>query len=349
MTTLYKHSSRPEWGMAQLLAERDGKRVYSFSDGRERTFPVSHWSLMVPVGAGPAEDTAPPVSSPPGAPDANDMRALRLQTRLLGDAFTTERYARSVAEQPREGMFGNSGYHLMNEVMSGWLVGEREHFAAGLARAIELLEHGRRVGEQYGNSPAFYAALHAEALALAYWLSGDLVRMKELFHAAALAETEYFDGDPKGRRTTEGSLLLRWMAAGDPQRGLEVARAVKIARPRAHPEDPKTGYQHRYYDTLGRTLTALAEDLVKGAPGRAVYARAMKYLSRELAKELSRRDYGFFDFPEHAVWMKVFTGDVLGVGDPETALASLYLLMPTVKQPAAIARRLAACSLLRER
>jgi hypothetical protein len=134
--------------MAQLVAERDGKRIYSFSDGRERTFPVSHWSLMVPVGAGPAEDTAPDVSATPGAPDASDMRALRLQTRLLGDPFTTERYAMSVAEQPRAGMFGNSGYHLMREVLSGWVVGERERLAPGLARAIELLEHARRVEEQ---------------------------------------------------------------------------------------------------------------------------------------------------------------------------------------------------------
>ncbi len=346
MTTLYKHSSRPEWGMAQLVAEGAGKRTFSFTDGRERTFPASHWNLMQPVDAAPAGDAAPAASATPGASDANDMRALRLQTRLIADPFTTERYARSIAEQPQAGMFANAGYHLMREVLSGWLVGERELFAAGLVRAIELLEHGRRVEEQYGDSPAFHAASHAEALALAYWLSGDLARANELFCAAAIAETEYFDAEPGGRRTTEGSLLLRWMAAGDPQRGLDTARGVKIARPRAHPEDVKLGYQNRYYDALGRTLAALAEDLVKGASKRAVHERAMKYLTRELAKELARNDYSFYRFPEHAVWMKVFVGDVLGVGDPELALASLYLLMPTVKQPAAIARRLAERSRL---
>ena len=66
-----------------------------------------------------------------------------------------------------------------------------------------------------------------------------------------------------------------------------------------------------------------------------------------VARALSRDDYSFVTIPEHAVWMKVFAGDVLGIGDPELALASLYLLMPTVKKPAAVARRLAASSLLR--
>ena len=137
------------------------------------------------------------------------------------------------------------------------------------------------------------------------------------------------------------------MAAGEPQRGLDAARGVEIPRPRAHPEDWKTARQDRHYDTYGRTLTALAEDLVKGAPKRAVYENAMKYLARELAKELSRDDDSWVDIPQHAVWMKVFAGDVLGIDDPELALASIYRLMPTVKQPPAIARRLAASSLPR--
>ena len=209
MTTLYKHSSRPEWGAAQLVAEEGGKRTFVFTDGRSRTFPASHWNLMQPVGAGAAGDAVPAASSTPGTPDAKDLRALHLQTRLLGDPVTSEIHAKAIAEQPRAGTYAN------------------------------------------------------------------------------------------------------------------------------------TGYQDRYYDTYGRTLAALAEDLVKGAPGRAVHERAMKYLTRELAKNLSRDDYSFVSLPEHAVWMKVFAGDVLGIGDPELALAGLYLLVPTVKQPAAVARRLA--------
>ena len=63
MTTLYKHSSRPEWEMAQLIAEEGGKRTFVFSDGKARIIPASHWHLMQPVGADAAGDTVPAASS----------------------------------------------------------------------------------------------------------------------------------------------------------------------------------------------------------------------------------------------------------------------------------------------
>src|SRR5687767_7507599 len=122
MTMLYKHSSRPEWGMAQLISEAGGKRTFLFWDGKQRTFGEAHWSLMQPVGAGAADAAVPAAISTPEEPDANDMRALRLQTRILGDAVTARIYKNAIAEQPAAGMYGNTGYNIMSDVLEGWLV-----------------------------------------------------------------------------------------------------------------------------------------------------------------------------------------------------------------------------------
>ena len=150
--------------MAQLIAEADGKRTFLFWNGTQRTFPESHWKLMQPVGGGAVEAAAPAASATPRAPDATDLRALQMQTRILGDTVTSGLFAKAIAEQPDAGMVGNTGYHLVRDVLQGWLVGERDHVAKGLARAIELLEHARSVGERFGDPSVFYAARQAEAL-----------------------------------------------------------------------------------------------------------------------------------------------------------------------------------------
>jgi hypothetical protein len=348
MTTLYQHVSRPEWGKAQLIEEAGDKRTFLFWDVTKRTFCTSHWTMMEPVETGSSESDIAIRVAHQTVSEGTDFRALRLQTRLLGDAVTSDMYAKAITEEPREGMYANTGHNIMRDVLEGWLVGEWEHVAIGLSRAISFLEHARLVGERWGGDGyLFYAALHAEKLALAYWLRGDAVRANESFLASAIVATKHFESEPKERRTALGSLMLRWMAAGDPQRGLDIANNTDIAKPRAHPEDLKTGRQNRYYDANGRTLKTLAEDMVQGKPKRQIYDRAMKYVKKEIQVNLTRNDYSMVDFPEHAVWMKVFAGDVLGISDPKIAIASLYLLMPTVKQPPAIAQCLATQSFLR--
>lgn len=47
---LYRHSKRPEWGMAILAWEKGGRRAYQFQDGRLRKFKDGYYSLLEPVG-----------------------------------------------------------------------------------------------------------------------------------------------------------------------------------------------------------------------------------------------------------------------------------------------------------
>lgn len=47
--TYFRHSRRERWGVAVLLWERDGKRAYRFSDGKERIFKEQFCDLIVPV------------------------------------------------------------------------------------------------------------------------------------------------------------------------------------------------------------------------------------------------------------------------------------------------------------
>lgn len=47
---LYRHVKRPEWGVAIMAWERNGRRAYQFEDGRLRRFKEGYYSLMQPAG-----------------------------------------------------------------------------------------------------------------------------------------------------------------------------------------------------------------------------------------------------------------------------------------------------------
>lgn len=331
---LYKHKSRPEWGTAQLISEANGKRTFLFTDRTQRSFLQTHWGFMIPIDGAEA---APSVPAAPGPPGATDMRALAKHGAYVDGSAVTDSL---LNETPPAGQYGNTGYWLLREVLGGWIVGAREQVTPALTRVIELIEHGRAAGERWGNS-VFHIAQQAEALALAYWLRGEHDKADATFLAAAVASQEHFDTNPKERRTHAGNLLLRFIAAREPQRGLDALHAVKIPKPRADPEDLKTQRQNRYWDSYGKTMETLAEELIKGAPKRAIYDKVMKYVAAEIGKELERNDYGFVDVPRHIVLVKAFAGDLMGVADPELAIAMLYLLAPTVRQPPRIAALLA--------
>lgn len=49
-TGLYTHVKRPEWGVAIMAWERNGRRAYQFEDGRLRRFKEGYYSLMQPAG-----------------------------------------------------------------------------------------------------------------------------------------------------------------------------------------------------------------------------------------------------------------------------------------------------------
>lgn len=49
-TGLYRHVKRPEWGVAIMAWEKNGRRAYQFEDGRLRRFKEGYYSLMQPAG-----------------------------------------------------------------------------------------------------------------------------------------------------------------------------------------------------------------------------------------------------------------------------------------------------------
>lgn len=53
---LYRHTSKPQWGLALLAWERDGKRAYQFEDGKLRVFKEGYFQLLEPVDR-PADET----------------------------------------------------------------------------------------------------------------------------------------------------------------------------------------------------------------------------------------------------------------------------------------------------
>ena len=55
---LYRHTKRPEWGVAILAWEKGGRRAYQFEDGRLRKFREGYYSLMKPVDEVPGSEEA---------------------------------------------------------------------------------------------------------------------------------------------------------------------------------------------------------------------------------------------------------------------------------------------------
>ncbi|MEJ2541535.1 MAG: hypothetical protein P8188_16480 [Gemmatimonadota bacterium] len=53
---LYRHTKRPEWGVAILAWEKGGRRAYQFEDGRLRKFSEGYYSLMKPVDEVPGSE-----------------------------------------------------------------------------------------------------------------------------------------------------------------------------------------------------------------------------------------------------------------------------------------------------
>ncbi len=49
---LYRHATKPEWGLAVLAWERHGKRAYQFEDGRLRKIQEGYYDLLEPVEEG---------------------------------------------------------------------------------------------------------------------------------------------------------------------------------------------------------------------------------------------------------------------------------------------------------
>lgn len=63
MTQRFRHTRRPEWGTAALVAEDGDKRTYDFGD-RVRVISRDFWHLMEPAG----DDGAPAPEAPPPEP-----------------------------------------------------------------------------------------------------------------------------------------------------------------------------------------------------------------------------------------------------------------------------------------
>jgi hypothetical protein len=46
----FRHAARPEWGVAVIAWEREGKRGYQFEDGQLRVFTSGYYYLLDPIG-----------------------------------------------------------------------------------------------------------------------------------------------------------------------------------------------------------------------------------------------------------------------------------------------------------
>lgn len=71
---LFRHTRSPDWGLAVLLWEREGKRGYQFSDGKVRVFKQGYYELFSPAAA-PGDGTA---------------RAVRRLARVAGSSASTK-------------------------------------------------------------------------------------------------------------------------------------------------------------------------------------------------------------------------------------------------------------------
>lgn len=75
--TAYRHVARPEWGMAMIAWEREGKRGYKFEDGQLRVFASGHYHLLDAIALAPERlRTLRGIVGSPEAADAGETSAL---------------------------------------------------------------------------------------------------------------------------------------------------------------------------------------------------------------------------------------------------------------------------------
>lgn len=113
---LYRHRLRPEWGMAVLAWEENGRRGYQFDDGKLRVFRQGYYSLFDPVAeqgfaANALEDellrVAGTTSAQPKGPTLKAMYPFAVQLRIFRKLYP-EGFAGHAWRKERRGLEGHS-------------------------------------------------------------------------------------------------------------------------------------------------------------------------------------------------------------------------------------------------
>ena len=312
-TRLFHHVTRPEWGAALWVEESHDRRVFLYADQR-RTVARSHWDRVAPIDGGPL----PP---PPSYPGSDDL-ALTDQRRVLADPVDVGLYHRWIADPPKR------AHPLADEVLRRARVGEHGLATLGLSSALGHLESLRP------EDPSELARTF-EYLAILRWLTGDREAGRRSFGDAADATAGYLSSKPSRAAAGIVDLLLRRIAAGDPQRGLEESDRL-FALPDTDPSE----YREVAYDQLvgrqHRAAKALAKGLVAGQPARDIEREVASHLQRERARD------SIAGWPVPWIWQLIAATVVRGIEEPRRAMAHVYELLPELQRPLPIQAILAA-------
>lgn len=175
--TIFRHSKRPDWGVAIGSGEGDGKRSYLFEDGEERTFGAVGVTLLRTVDHPNADQqqTCAHLLS------LLAKRAGRRDAETITRSTVDAQVARFQKKYPG-GFFGsgwrsNTRSAFAGQVRAGVMAQTQERF--GLDRVSELLEK-RKFAELWGDA---LEMLNASGLA-----AGDLQRLQAPAEQQLLAE-----------------------------------------------------------------------------------------------------------------------------------------------------------------
>lgn len=241
-------------------------------------------------------------------------------------ATTTDTY-RVPLEEPEPGTFAERGTSAVVKTLHSWWAGARPEDDSALEKAISWIEAAEEARESHGDPPILSVSQRREALAIAYWLTGDRNRARETFRTAAEAGMQYLaECSPNERRTYVGQVLLHWLAAGEPAEGLRAVEALAVPLPREGAPEPRDAAGNSFSDSQAKAAKTCAGHLIAGKKRRDVSA-AMK---RFLTSNMDAKWLGAGNPINPAIWMYLIYGMLSSVSDAELALSFGYRYMPKV-------------------
>ena len=86
---LYQHSKMPDWGLAVLAWEREGRRAYQFQDGQLRIIKDGYYQLMEECEVNPREAAQVVASLRRLAGLARQCRRVIREARVSGETLIT--------------------------------------------------------------------------------------------------------------------------------------------------------------------------------------------------------------------------------------------------------------------
>lgn len=150
---VYRHARRPEWGVAMLIGQAEGKATLVFADGERRTFAASLAAkvLVISEDDHPAEPA--PASKPrrkrsgswrgPAWTPEDDAELLELSSRLeVTDVQIAEKLGRTLeAIRVRRGRIGGP-----RPVRNAWTPADVEALIQARAEGLTIQAAADRIG-----------------------------------------------------------------------------------------------------------------------------------------------------------------------------------------------------------